>query len=266
LDRPFFGWEGGKCPPHAEQLESVNQALANVTDSICIQGELAAFAPCNNREAQCLDSVQDGQRQDVSNMWGAGVGLSFSDDGKQPWDPAVYGVKGIAFDLELFPEGTHLGDTGLNIRVQIPSVLPPDNTNVSYNQPFLTEGGSVVDTHGNLYACDSDGVSTSRVTSPTLEQTSSGTITSEQHPYGSSFWQTQQAIEAGGEWGPSPVAPSHNEFAWTQVAPPPGGQTYRFEASQILGVHFQVAHPRIDTRTTAFPFAFCINHLAFLLQ
>jgi hypothetical protein len=249
-----------------EDLKAVNETLANVTDSICIQGELAAYVPCHNPEAQCLDSKTDGLSQDASNMWGAGVGLSFSDEGKQPWDPTAYGVKGVAFDLELFPESTHLGDMGLNIRVQIPSVLLSDDTDDTYNQPFLTEAGSVVDTNGNVYDCHSKGVATDKVSSPTLQATSSGTITSEQHPYGSSFWQTQKNIDAGGEWEPSPVASGHNEFAWTQVAPPRGAPRYRFEASQILGVHFQVAHPKNDTRTTAFPFAFCINHLAFLLE
>lgn len=266
LDRPSFGWDGGACPD-PEKLQKVNDTLPKATESICIQGAIGAYLPCS-KASHCLDSFLNGQPQDTSNMWGAGVGLSFSIDGKQAWNPADHGVTGIAFDLELFPQDTKLGDNNLNLRVQIPSILSNDEeTNMTYNQLLLTEDGSVVDSKGNVYPCNpSEDVGSLRDGLPgTLANVSDQRpITSEQHPYGSSFWQDEKAINSQ-LWGPSPVEPGHNEFELTQVASPPSS-SYTFDSSQILGVHFQVAHPQSDSRTTPYPFAFCIKNLAFLTE
>jgi len=267
LDRPYFDWQGGKCPPDPGQLDQVNQTLAHVTDSICTQGVLSALVPCNNAPEQCRNSQQNSFDFDTSNMWGAGVGLSFSEDGKRAWNPDEQGVKGIAFDLLVFPEGTQLGGSELNLRVQIPSVLvEPDDTSVEYDQPLLREDGSLVDMNGNLRSCEVEGIS-ARGVRRSLDAGGSETdvITSEQHPYGSSFWQSPVRDGDERDWGPSPVALGHNEFSLDEVAHPPGDKTYVFDRSKILGVHFQVAHPKLGNRT-AYPFAFCIQNLAFLLQ
>jgi len=263
LDRPFFDWDGGKCPPKPEQLDQGR--LVPGSNGICIQGELSAFLPCSHGPAQCLNAVRNTDKQDASNMWGAGVGLTFSEGGEEPWNPHDHGVRGVAFDLSLFPEDTKLGGSELNLRVQVPSILSEKDTKITFARPLMTDDGSVLDTNGDVHDCDSNDVVESHK-QLTLASVSDGQgpITSDLHPYGSSFWQLPPS-EKGPEWGPSPVQVGHNEFSWHDVAQPPEPDSnYSFDETKILGVHFQVAHPKESK--TAYPFAFCINNLAFLME
>jgi len=262
LDRPFFDWDGGKCPPSAQDLDQ-GRRLVSSSNGICIQGELSAYLPCSHGPAQCLNAVRNTDMQDASNMWGAGVGLTFSEEGVQPWNPHDHGVRGVAFDLTLFPEDTKLGGSELNLRVQVPSILSEKDAEVTFARPLMMDDGSVLDTNGDVHDCESNDITESHK-QLTLANVSHGPITSDLHPYGSSFWQLPPG-EKGPMWGPSPVQAGHNEFSWKDVAPPPEAYSnYSFDETKILGVHFQVAHPQ-DSKA-AYPFAFCVNNLAFLME
>ncbi len=77
VDRPEFGWNGGKCKPTPEQL-SKGDIDPEPSGSICVQGVLGKVLSCKTSLEQCYHADGD---EDVSNMWGAGVGLAFSEDG-----------------------------------------------------------------------------------------------------------------------------------------------------------------------------------------
>jgi hypothetical protein len=88
---------------------------------------------------------------------------------------------------------------------------------------------------------------------------------SEQHPYGSPFWQTVLSEH----WGPSPVRQGRNTFFWENVhRPPDGRKTFPtkepFEGAQLLGLQFHV-FPEKDGGTET-PFSFCISDIQFLTE
>ena len=267
LDRPVFDWDGGKCPPSHDDLAQ-GEALVKTSHGICIQGELSAYVPCTNPPNQCSNSNSNKRDFDGSNMWGAGVGLTFSRLGDQPWNPQENAVKGVAFDLILFPEDTKLGGSELNLRVQVPSILLKKDVDVEYDQPLMTDEGAVIGPNGDgtasRHGCDSK-IRDANFPITLADVSSTGTVTSEQHPYGSSYWQLP-TNDDDRDWGPSPVEPGHNQFEWNQVAHPPGREkNYEFDDTNVLGIHFQVAHPKIPN-FTAYPFSFCIDNLAFLTE
>jgi hypothetical protein len=269
LKDPPFTWDGPKCPPSAESLSEGEIAPLEANGSICITGELRPLSHCVHPQAQCYDTTDGG---DVSNMWGAGVGLSFSASGKEPWDAGKHGVKGVAFDLSGVEE-SQLGGSGFNLRVEVPIVLD-GKTKIPSDRPLMRDDGSVLGLDGKLYGCNS-GQITEPTTTPSPELSavradpdSQTVLTSEQHPFGSAFWQTPKTQL----WGPSPVQIGHNEFDWPAVAPPPESQNtqhfvpyYSFDKSQVLGVHFQVVHPTPSNQSTV-SFHFCIKNLALLLE
>jgi hypothetical protein len=260
LDKPRFSWQGTKCPPSATQLEAGNPIHPEPNGSICIQGQIEKLLDCENPKEHCYSP----NGQDVSNMWGAGVGLEFSNDGKQPWSAVKHGVKGVAFDLNFLPEN---GD--LNLRVEIPTVFLPGQEPVSPNRPLMRDDGSVIGTNDKLYRYDCDaqklvGPSTINVTGSLADVVATGSsdnITSDQHPYGSAFWQPNPM-----DWDPSPTRRGHNEFRFDEVALPPAtdGDNYPFDKRQIAGIHFHVVQG-IDKNETK-PFSFCISNLALLYE
>ena len=267
LELPSFTWAGSKCPPSETQLAEGHLPDPGPNGSICIQGVIRPSRPCGTEEHQCIDP--DGI--DYSNMWGAGVGLAFSDTGKRPWDGQTHEVKGVAFDF------TGSEYARLNLRVQIPIVLDPSRR-VSPNRPLMRSDGSVLGTDNKIYACDSDrvepsGMNRSQTTlgDALVGNQKGGVVTSERHPYGSPFWQVPTTIPT---WGSSPVKVGHNEFGWQDVKhppetppdpPQPDPNNYTFSETQILGIHFQVGPP-VQGNKTDMPFAFCISKLALLFK
>jgi hypothetical protein len=207
-------------------------------------------------------------------MWGAGVGLALSANGKQPWNAREHGVRGVAFDLSGVAEN-ELGGTGLNLRVEIPIVLAPDAT-IPTDTPVMRNDGTLIGNNGRVYSylCDSGTV----LESPFPEEQEPGQlrdvlvsadggpesgdviVTSELHPSGSPFWQPGPMPA----WVPSPLKVGHNEFEWGSVLPPKDSE-YKFHETQILGIHFQVVHAD-PSNTEDLHFAFCIKNLAFLFE
>ena len=259
LYQPSFSWPGPKClAERAELNEDLKQGDIEEPgpDGVCLQGLLRHVVDCVHPDEQCYQSA-DG---DVSNMWGAGVGLSFSSDGRTGWNPAQHGVRGVAFEFSGSQE------TKLNLRVEIPTVLD-DSTPVPADRPLIRNDGSVIGTDGYVYDCNSK-------KGPKTAHTRLGdvrvddelhTLTSQEHPAGSPFWQPT----ATSAWVASPVSVGQNKFEWGQVLPPPGTKvgttSYDFDDRRILGVHFQVVHQDPENKSDI-PFAFCIRNLAFLLE
>ena len=264
---PWTEWTNPKCSPTAQELSEGYLADPGANGSICIQGVLRPTLACakDHRPAQCFEA----NGLDVSNMWGAGVGLSFSQSGKQAWSAPAHKVRGVAFDFSGSEE------TRLNLRVEVPILLDPESR-VSSDRPLMRSDGSVLGTDGNVYDCDTDqivesdsGVDRSKTTlkDALVGDQEGDPVSSERHPYGSPFWQLPSANPS---WGSSPVQVGHNEFAWTDIQPPPEPRpdpnNYPFkDAAQILGVHFQVVPPSKGNKTD-FQFAFCIRKLALLLE
>jgi hypothetical protein len=264
---PWSGWKDPKCPPSEAELSQGYLADPGSNGAICIQGVLRRTLACNTGSAQCFQA----NGLDVSNMWGAGLGLTFSKFGKDAWSAPAHKVRGVAFDFSGSEE------TRLNLRVGIPIVLAPDIP-VPSDRPFMRSDGSVLGTDGNIYNCDSTQSKEPRVDRSTttlkdalVEEHARDPVTSERHSYGSAFWQSPSANPS---WGSSPVEVGHNEFAWSAVqqppeAPPHAGEpdpyNYPFSSAQILGIHFQVVPPPKGNKVDL-NFAFCIRHLALLLE
>jgi len=276
LDKPHFDWSGGSCPPSADQLDAGRKIVPEEDGAICIHGELSAMQSCDPKKVpeQCFEASGVG---DVSNMWGAGFGLAFSHDGKTAWNPRDHRVRGMAFDLSIAQDtklavGVLDPPSDLFLRVEIPTLLPGTTalpSDIFTTRPVMREDGSVIDTSGDPHGCDGappaavngDRTELASVLLPKPDAVSS--VSSELHPYGSPFWQKP----ADRDWGPSPVRVGHNEFEWGDVYPPPQDDAYALDRNQleILGVHFQVVHPK---KGNSAPLAFmvCINHLAVLLD
>jgi len=269
--QPHFAWKRSKCPPDPAQLEDGRIADPKANSAICIHGELSALEPCTNPDTQCYDPGVG----DVSNMWGAGLGLAFSGDGKTPWLAHDHGVRGVAFDLSLSDDTKLAVDartaSELNLRVEVPIMLPAA-TPVPSSRPLMRENGRVIDTDGKLHDCAAGELPApvfdrkETTLSDIVSSDSQTVVTSELHPYGSPFWQKS----ADSDWGPSPVRLGHNEFEWADIYPPPQsaqGDSYAIhpESMPILGVHFQVVHPR-NGNTAPLAFVVCIKNLALLSE
>ncbi|HEY0466172.1 MAG TPA: hypothetical protein VGC79_18305 [Polyangiaceae bacterium] len=267
--QPHFDWPRSKCPPLPAELDEGRMAQPEPGGSLCIHGQLSAMTICKNPDKQCYDANDVG---DVSNMWGAGVGLAFSADGKTPWLAHEHGVRGVAFDLSLSGDTTLAVDSTspseLNLRVEVPLLLPAA-TPVPDMRPLMREDGRVIGTNGKLYDCAAgeleDSFDRGQTTLGSVLLKPAETVTSELHPYGSPFWQKS----ASSDWGPSPVRLGHNEFEWRDVFPPPQNDRYRYPIDHaqmpILGVHFQVVHPKLGN-TVPLAFVVCIKNLALLLE
>ena len=127
----------------------------------------------------------------------------------------------------------------------------------------------MIDTEGKLHDCAAGELADPAVDrkkttlSRVLLSDSQMRVTSELHPYGSPFWQKS----ADGDWGPSPVRLGHNEFEWGDIYPPPQPDSYPIDQQRmpILGVHFQVVHPK-KGNTAPLAFVVCIKNLALLSE
>lgn len=265
--QPHFDWQPSKCPPEPAQLDDGRIADPKGDSAICFHGELSAMKPCTNPDTQCYNPEQ----RDVSNMWGAGIGLAFSGDGKTPWIAHAHGIRGVAFDLSLSDDTKLAVDDStaseLNLRVEVPIMLPA-TTPVPSSRPLMRENGTVIDLKGNVHHCAAGAPAEpsfdrKKTTLRSIVSGDTQTITSELHPYGSPFWQKS----AGRAWGPSPVRLGHNEFEWGDIYPPPQPDTYPIEQQEmaILGIHFQVAHPNMGN-TAPLAFVVCIKNLALLSE
>jgi len=136
----------------------------------------------------------------------------------------------------------------------------------------MRDDGAVIGTNGKLYRaeCTPQGVSQSSLSAEqntgTLQDVVSGNIvpkkllTSELHPLGSPFWQSGVTSQ----WVPSPVQVGHNEFTWKSVLPPKSAE-YPFDPTQIVGIHFQVAHGDPSNQEDLY-FSFCVSNLAFIMK
>ena len=259
-----------QCPPTEDELLRGYLADPGADGSICIQGVLHPYLPCVHDDTQCYKANSGERVVDQSNMWGAGVGLAFSATAKTAWDATKHRVRGIAFDFS-GPD-----ETRLVLRVDIPIVLDP-NTHVPDTRPFIRSDGSVLGKDGTIHDCRSNQVLQSgvkrrdtKLSDALVAERAGGVVTSELHPYGSPFWQLPPTNPSTPSWGFSPVKLGHNEVEWGDIrpppeAPPPDPNNYSFAKTQILGVHFQVAH-QMTGSLDDLNFAFCIKNLAVLFE
>lgn len=263
---PWFGWDGPKCLSGERDLSKGDIADPGVDGLVCVQGVLRPFAPCDPAGVRCLDTTNNNEFVDASNMWGAGVGLAFTGEDGKGWNADLHGAVGVSFDLTGIDDAD-LGAKALNLRVEVPIEL--DGSRPLPDQPVMRDDGSVIGTDKKLYRyeCDSRQVSESELPSSYTGQLSdvlSGTkprlLTSELHPLGSPFWQPGSPSA----WVPSPVHAGHNEFEFGRVlAPKDSG--YDFHDTAIVGIHFQVVHADSAEKVDR-PFAFCISNLALLMK
>jgi hypothetical protein len=104
-------------PPPAEGFPNANGMMH--TDGVA---EALLECPAGLETAGC-------PLYDYSDMWGAGIGFDFNSSERRPggagvtriWDPAGFGVKGIAFDIDQVPFA--------GIRVEFVMVLTADEAN-----------------------------------------------------------------------------------------------------------------------------------------
>ncbi len=102
---------------------------------MCTEGAVAVILPCaaGITTSGCPD-------KDYSNMWGAGIGMDLNakkaEDGgqKNSWDPALFGVIGISFEIDAVPLP--------GLRVEFPMLLT-DEEAARVNLP----SGSTTDDH-----------------------------------------------------------------------------------------------------------------------
>lgn len=253
-----FSWDG-PChrPPSALDDEELGDPG---DDGLWVQGILRQQLGCKLGPDRCYPAPLD-----VANMWGAGVALMFSKEGKTPWSADAHHVRGVAFDFI----GTD--ETRANLRVGIPTRLL-DKTPVPSSRPLIRDDASVLAADGIIYGCD--GSVTEHGAKPTTladvrVDDQSSPLSSAQHTYGSSFWQlpTPLGDKVPDTWVVSPIEEGHNEFVWSQVLPPLPSQSdtsYSFEKSEILGIEFQVVHQTKPGKDILF--AFQIKNLALLLE
>ncbi|HYP97985.1 MAG TPA: hypothetical protein VER96_04875 [Polyangiaceae bacterium] len=228
-------------------------------EGICIQGVRRPMLHCEDRETapdRCFDDA-DG---DESNMWGAGVGLSFSAEGTTAWNPNDHGVTGIAFEF------TGPKSVKENLRVGIPTLLN-ESAVVSSERPLTRSDATVIDKNGKVYTCNGTSVPPVQRTNTLADVRVDGqpsTLTSGQHPSGSSYWQEGSSTS----WVASPVVDGQNQFDLSKVLPPPlkdsGSKGFEFDRTQMLGIHFQVAYQ--ENKHSELQFGFCIKNLALILK
>jgi hypothetical protein len=261
MQEPSFDWEGPKRMADRGSLDQgkiTEHDTDGIFEPICVRGLLRHNLPCDPLAAgvRCYE----GDGRDVSNMWGAGVGLTFSVDGKIGWDAESHHVRGVAFEFD----GT--SDTMANFRVGIPTVLDAD-TPVPTDHPLIRSDGTVIGIDGQIYDWQANVIGTSAHDTLGNANVDGGStvVTSDQHPNGSPFWQ----LGPTPGWVPSPVVKGQNRFDLREVLPPPlatlpvNKESYSFaKKSRILGIHFQVVHQNPKSLDDI-EFSFCIKNLAF---
>jgi hypothetical protein len=299
LTEPRFTWDGGVCPPTTGNLKRgelpASDPLAGSDEPICLHGVIGEVLDCNTgtHPIKCYNAENAG---DVSNMWGAGIGLRFSEGGQAAWSPTghrIGAIRGVAFDvIDLLALD---GASDLNLRIEFPIALEGDTRVPFTKRPLMRDDGRVIGTDGILYGdCEEEeprlfpplnkepleSVVLSDLVAP------SDAVTSNQHPYGHPFWQLPQLEpDQKREWKPSPWKRGHNELVWKEVKAPPETKAdgnYDFpryvdsdpdiELTQddlshydLLGIEFHVVPPASNNRDSI-AFGFCIQNLAFLLE
>jgi len=268
VTEPRFEWTGPKCIADLPK-KGLDQGLIQehkvdgIFEPICIRGVLHHREDCLQPGVGTRCRTYDG---DTSNIWGVGVGLTFSADSKTGWNAESHHVKGVAFEVT--------GSTGTldKLRVGIPTVLDPD-TAIPAESPLIRTDGTVVDTEGNLYDCHTEVVPGGPVARAKLRDVNVedpfATVTSDQHPNASPFWQSASTPS----WTMSPAVEGQNRFDLSEVLPPPlstdlpvNPVSYPFtRKTQILGIHFQVVQPKENLKED-FEFSLCIKNLAFILE
>jgi len=190
---------------------------------------------------------------DHSSMWGAGMGFDLGLEppadgyrgyemihGRVPWDGPDHQVIGISFDLDW-----HSSDEAPPLRVEFPMVIE--------------EAVKLPETQGTVRLTE-DGDLQHLAPGDTLPAGAS----SEEHPYGSPFWQEKGETA----WKRSPIAQGTNTVLWDNVFAPPEVKdnylTEEFTGEQLFGVQFHVIPD--DKGETDIPFSFCISNLKFLTR
>lgn len=271
LLEPMFTWDGPRCKEDRVDLASdlkqgaiAEHQINGVFEPICIRGWLRPRKSCVGPGLETRCQSFDGT--DASNMWGAGVGLTFSADGTTGWNAESHHVKGVAFELS----GT--SDTLDKLRVVIPTLLDA-TTPVPKDRPLIRADGTIVATDGIVYNChltETDRGAAYSTLGDVNTPDSSEILTSDQHPNASPFWQPY----AVPSWSMSPTVAGQNRFDLSEVLPPPSTDTlmqpnpgsYPFtDKTRILGIHFQVAQPKKNL-DEAIEFSLCIKNLAFILE
>jgi hypothetical protein len=79
----------------------------NENGKMCTSGEVAVIPPC--KPGVTTSGCVPPPGKDYSNVWGAGIGFDFNADkgedggAKRTWDPAMYGVIGVSFEIDQVP-------------------------------------------------------------------------------------------------------------------------------------------------------------------
>lgn len=242
-----------------------NIGFPNVEGKMCVSGVVARLVKCCTKEeveahgSSCLainelNCAKDDDPKDHSNLWGAGMGFDLDLElaegamrdykafqARTAWNAADHQVIGIEFELEWH------GDQEAPLRIEFPiklneAITLPDGKGTVR----LNDKGEHVEIEGG-------------------EKLPKGAST-EEHPYGSPFWQT---VGKGIEYMRSPIVPGTNTIFWKNVfAPPPEDYNYMgdepFLGEQLLGVQFHVIPDKEGDHDT--PFSFCISNFRFLTE
>jgi len=129
---------GGTTAPPAEcsiidrpDAVTPNAPFNNTGGMMCTSGTAAQILPCT------AGLVSSGcPTFDYSNMWGAGIGFNLNQDkmedggAKHTWNPDTYGVKGIAFDIDMVPL--------TKLRIEFAMQLPAGTVAADGTTPILT--------------------------------------------------------------------------------------------------------------------------------
>lgn len=248
-------------PAHVPELGFPNRG-----GKMCVSGVAARVLPCCTEESEGNDESFScsGANEincftagdlDHSSIWGAGIGFDFSFDpaengrrdheslrSRAPWDALSMGVIGVSFELEW-----HAETAEVPLRVEFPlqieeSIRLPDD-----------QGTLRLDEDGNVETIAPGEVLPAE-------------FSTEEHPYGSPFWQRAGA----NDWEPSPVVPGKNVVLWENVyAPPEPRDNYMKGAEPVsgdnlLGIQFHVIPDSQGEESV--PFSFCISDLRFLVR
>ncbi len=237
----------------------------NAGGKMCISGVVAQVINCCTESAVADESSQctavneincfEDNGLDFSSMWGAGLGFDLDlhpeQEGvrdynaiaaREPWNADQHRVIGISFHLEW-----HASDPPPPLRVEFPIVLEED--------VVLPEAQGTV-------RLTAEGELTSYLPGETLPAGAS----TEEHPYGSPFWQE----EGETEWKRSPIEPGENTVLWEDVFRPPVEENNYmmpgdpFPVDQMLGVQFHVIPDSLGKSHV--PFSFCISQVKFLTE
>jgi hypothetical protein len=110
------------CSTITSPLPPPAMGFPNTGGKMCTTGEVAVIPPC--KPGVMTSGCNPPPGKDYSNVWGAGIGFDFNADkgedggAKHTWDPAMYGVVGVSFEIDMVPAA--------GLRVEFPIQLTPD--------------------------------------------------------------------------------------------------------------------------------------------